>query len=164
MSKKGGFTFEGLDEYLAQLRQLADVQPIAKKALEEAAVELEAAMHEEIERIPERSARNGKGKLVGLLKSDKDDLLRNLGTTPVKAGRGGEINVKVGFWGGYGRRKTRKWSQGIPVQLTAAALNKGTQWLQAYPFVRRALKRAQARAEQTIKEVFDSEIEKIMKG
>ena len=155
-----GFTFNGMDDYIKQLRALEDnVDDVATKALEEAGKIMTDELREEVKKIPERQARNGSGKLRGLLKSDKDDILANLGTTPVKKGRNDEINIKSGFYGGYGRRKTKKWVRGIPVQLTAAAINKGTAWLQSYPFVRKAIRKAQDQAESKISEVFDHEIE-----
>lgn len=75
----------------------------------------------------------------------------------------GFYNVKIG-WDGYNGIKTKKYPKGQPNQMIARSIERGTSFMKANPFVKRAVSRSRARAVKAMKETADKEIEKIMKG
>lgn len=75
----------------------------------------------------------------------------------------GFFNVKIGF-GGYSSIKTKEWPQGRPRQMLARSIERGTSFMKANPFMKKAVATAQNKAIQAMKETADQNIEKIMKG
>ena len=71
-------------------------------------------------------------------------------------------NVKIG-WDGYNDIKTKRWPNGQPNQMIARSIERGTSFMKANPFVKRAVNRTRKAAAAEMQNVLDSEIEKIMK-
>lgn len=76
---------------------------------------------------------------------------------------GGFYNVKVGF-DGYNNIKTRRWPKGQPNQMVARSIERGTSYMQANPFMKRAVASTKKQAVEAMKNHVDREIEKIMEG
>ena len=72
------------------------------------------------------------------------------------------LNVKIG-WDGYNDIKTKRWPKGQPNQVIARSVDRGTSFMQANPFVKRAVARTRKVSQEKMQEVIDREIEKIMK-
>lgn len=74
-------------------------------------------------------------------KEDVQGLLDSLGYTPTQS-KGTIIDSNVGF-DGYNSNKTKKYPQGHANRMIANAINKGTSFMIAQPFINRTKKRAQ---------------------
>lgn len=90
----------------------------------------------------------------------KAGLLAGLGISRMKD-EDGFVNVKLGF-NGYNDVKNKRYPNGQPNALVARSLEKGTSTAPAQRFVAPAIKRAQNAAENAMKQVVESEIDKIM--
>lgn len=75
----------------------------------------------------------------------------------------GFYNVKIG-WDGYNSIATKSFPKGQPNQMIARSVERGTSFLKATPFVKKAVAATRARAVETMKKTIDQQIEKIMKG
>lgn len=85
-------------------------------------------------------------------KREKNLLLRELGVTPTRSYQG-DMNVKVGF-DGYGY-PTRKYPDGVPTQLVANSINRGTSFLIPQPFITRTMNAGKRKALEEIEKVFN---------
>lgn len=97
------------------------------------------------ESIPVRDEKhhNGSDKRTGIPIYLKNSILMNLGLAKMQK-RNGYYDVKIGFKNGYSKMRTKRWTQGVPIQMIVRSLEKGTSWMNKYPFVNRAFKSAQA--------------------
>lgn len=94
------------------------------------------------------------GKTVnGLLAKQKADLHNSLGIAKLRDDNG-FVSVKIG-WDGYNSIRTARWPNGQPNQMIARSLERGTSWLQAFPFVKKAVSRARKRAIEAMQERID---------
>lgn len=75
----------------------------------------------------------------------------------------GFYNVKIG-WDGYNSIVTKSFPKGQPNQMIARSVERGTSFLKATPFVKRAVAATRSRAIESMKQTIDQKIEKIMKG
>lgn len=75
----------------------------------------------------------------------------------------GLLNVKIG-WDGYNDVKTKKWPKGQPNQMIARSVERGTSFMIANPFVKKAVSKSRKEALKVMGETVDQEIEKLMKG
>ena len=73
----------------------------------------------------------------------------------------GFVNVKLGF-DGYNGLKTKRWPSGQPNQMIARSVERGTSWMKANPFMKRALRKARKQAPEAMASRLQSEIQKIM--
>ena len=74
----------------------------------------------------------------------------------------GFVNVKLGF-DGYNGLKTKRWPNGQPNQMIARSVERGTSWMKANPFMKRALRKARKQALEVMDSKLQIEIQKIMK-
>lgn len=153
--------FTGLDGYIRTLEGLrTSAEGITKKALYEgadiAADELRAA----VEALPVHV--KGDANSGGITEGQKEALARGLGVAPFQT-EGDRINTLVGF-SGYSDYKTKLYPDGQPLALIARVAESGTSFSKKTPFARKAFRKAKPQAEAKMKEVFEGEIEKIMKG
>lgn len=91
----------------------------------------------------------------------KKDLEKSFGIAS-KRYEGSNCNVKLGF-DGYGSRPTAEYPLGLPNQMIARAIESGTSFRPAKPFVRPAVNAARKRAVAVMRTVIDEEIKKTMK-
>ena len=156
-------TFSGLDTYMEQLERLGqNSETAAKVALYEGAKIAADEMRESIRALPTQEEWGTKSDPArGIKKKQKQGLLDGFGISPMQ-NENGSINVKIGFHG-YNAFKTKQYPNGQPNAMIARAVESGTSFLRKTPFVARAVRKTKQRAEERMKEVFEDEIEKIMK-
>lgn len=164
------FEFTGMAEYMEMLRKLGNPENAIKSALYAGAEILANEVYSDMEKMPTRfpyvgsnntvrTKKKSGGKVKGLTEEQKADVLDCFGVTDAGYGRDGDWTVKIGFAPGYSGRPTKKWNNGVPVPLLAASINKGTSWLQSYPFIKRAVSRAQDRVFAAMQKEFDLALE-----
>jgi hypothetical protein len=73
----------------------------------------------------------------------------------------GYLNVKIGF-DGYNSHTTKTYPKGQPNVMIARALERGTSFSPATPFVNKAVNRVRAQAEAKMQKTLDEEIKKTM--
>lgn len=83
------------------------------------------------------------------------DLIGSLGVTHADVDKKGVINAKVGF-SGYDRK-------GVANQLKARVIESGSSTQKKKPFLRPAINKTKKQVEQTMQEIIDNEIQKIVK-
>lgn len=156
-------TFSGLDTYMEQLERLGqNSENAAKMALYEGARIAADEMRESIQRLPTQEEWGSKTEPAkGIKKVQKQGLLDGFGISPMQ-NEDGCINVKIGFHG-YNAFKTKQYPNGQPNAMIARSVESGTSFQRKTPFVARAVRKTKQRAEAKMKEIFENEIEKIMK-
>lgn len=90
----------------------------------------------------------------------KKGLEDSFGIAPIRNDNG-FVNVKLGF-DGYNGLKTKRWPSGQPNQMIARSVERGTSWMKANPFMKRALRKARKQAQEAMASRLQSEIQKIM--
>ena len=147
----------GLDEYTRKLQQLGmkTREELIGKAVFASAGIVADEMRASIQSldVSERSTE-------GVTEKQKQGLLDGLGISRMKD-EGGFINVKIGF-NGYNGHVSAKYPKGQPNAMIARSLEKGTSHAPAQPFAAPAVKRSKPAAENAMKDVIESGIEKIM--
>lgn len=113
------------------------------------------AVRENIEGLKESDSSR-----LGVTQKQKQGLLRGLGISKMKVEEG-YANVKIGFKG-YNKHVSNTYPKGQPNAMIARSLEKGTSYAPGQPFVRPAVRRTKAAAENAMKDVIESGIEKIM--
>ena len=151
--------FVGIDEYLAQLKELGDkANGICKRALYDGAAVLADAVRAEVEALP-TTDRNEDPQ--GVFEYEKQGLLEGMGIAKMKD-EDGRISTRVDF-DGYNRMKSKKYPNGHPNSMIARAINSGTSKRKKNPFMSRAVKKARERANKAMSARMDSDINNIMK-
>lgn len=156
-------TFTGLEHYMAQLEALEQSgEAIAKQALYEGAKIAADEMRKSIDDIPIQEEWGTKAEPAkGIRAAQKQGLQEGFGISPMRDD-GGFVNTHIGFHG-YNSIKTKAYPNGQPNAMIARSVESGTSFLQKSPFVSKAVRKTKNKAESKMKEVFESEIEKIMK-
>ena len=72
------------------------------------------------------------------------------------------FDIKCG-WDGYNNNVTKKYPKGHANQMIANAINKGTSFMIAQPFINKTSRKAKAEAIDEIQRVIDAEISKLSK-
>ena len=157
-------TFRGLEEYEAQISRIfKDTEKICGRVTYAGAKIIADEIKKGIESLPVITGHGTEEKPLpgGVTAVQKAGLIDGFGISGLQNDNG-FYNVKIGF-DGYNRTRTEMYPQGQPNQLVARGVESGTSWKQKKPFIRPAINRARKRAEQEMKNVFDTEIEKIAK-
>lgn len=155
--------FTGFEHYMAQLEALEQSsEGIAKQALYEGAKIAADEMRKSIDGIPVQEEWGTKASPAkGIKPEQKKGLQDGFGISNMR-NENGHINVRIGFHG-YNKFKTKAYPNGQPNAMIARSLESGTSFLRKTPFVANAIKSTKKKAEVRMAEVFESEIEKIMK-
>lgn len=90
----------------------------------------------------------------------KEGLLDALGISSMEE-KSGYYDVKIGF-DGYNGIKTKRWPNGQPNQMVARSIERGTSWMKANAFVKKAMAATRKRALEFMKHSVDESIRKIM--
>lgn len=144
-------TFKTGDEYALKLSRLGDAsEKVAKKAIYEGVNIVAGEMRKNLEGVP------------NIHHDQKEDLQESFGVTPIQKDDKGFWNAKIGF-DGYGSHPTKAYPKGIPNQLLARAVESGTSFRSATPFVRRAVNATKKKSLEKMKQVVDEEVQNIMK-
>lgn len=103
----------------------------------------------------------GGTKKSGPSEKQKKGLSESLGIAKIR-NDDGFLNIKVGF-SGYNSVKTERWPKGQPNLLVARAVERGTSFMSANPFIKKSVAKARKRAKEAMVKEADREIKKIMK-
>ena len=160
-------TFKGQSDYFARLQQLDSV--FAKESTIERAVAAGAApvadeIRRRIESLPEEEFRhlNPGETFSGIPKSQKEDLEKAFGLTPIRRDKKGFVHTKAGF-DGYGRHPTKTYPHGVPNALIARATESGSSVRRKHPFVAPAVNLKRAESVNAMEQSIDNDIKKIFK-
>lgn len=133
-------------------------------AIYEGAAIVADAVHAEIKSLPtDEYWGSPERPKTGPTKVQKKGLHESLGIASMQDDGKGFLNVKIGF-DGYNEVKTKNWPNGQPNQMVARAVESGTSFMEAHPFVKTAVQKSRKAAVAEMAKTVDEEIEKIMKG
>lgn len=150
--------FKDGSDYIAALELLgARTEDILGRAIYPAAQVVTDEIQKEISTL--KVSEDGK---KGTLNAKQRAGLHNGLGIAVMQKDGDLLHVKVG-WDGYNEIKTKRWPKGQPNQMIARSIERGTSFMQANPFVKRAVARTKKISQEKMQEVIDQEIEKTMK-
>ncbi len=155
-------TFSGLSEYITALEKISEKSGgITRKVLYEGVAVTADEVRSAIEALPTDNDRSAGHYLKGITDGQKRALLDGLGVSKFRE-TGEMLDALVGF-SGYSDYKTKKHPNGQPLALIARVAESGTSFSKKTPFMAKAVRKAKKPAEEKMKEVFESEIERIMK-
>lgn len=160
MAKKRGrtfhFQFEGMDEYIAKLGKLgAKSDGVAKRALYDGVAVVGESIRQAIIALPYHPTK-------GISHEQKEGLLDGLGYSLMKHPKKGIYYVKIGF-DGFNNVHTKRWKDGQPNAMIAAAVNSGTSRRQKTDFIYKAVRKSRQASLAAMKARFDADIEQLMK-
>lgn len=159
-------SFGGAKEYMAKLSRLSALEKdrVIGPAIYAGAAVVADAVHAEIRSIPtDEHWGTPEHPKTGPTRRQKDGLHESMGIAPMKDDGKGYLNVKIGF-DGYNAVKSKNWPNGQPNQMVARAVESGTSFMEAHPFVKTAVQKSRKAAVAAMAKTVDEEIEKIMKG
>lgn len=155
---------KGIEELNAGVGELAKAgAAIASTALYEGAGIMADAIREKINALPVDTPRRLKDHdaFRVLVEEDKEDLANSLGIDEFEKSEDG-IRTVIGF-AGYGRHKTKKYKNGIPMPMLARSIESGSSVRQKHPFVRPAVNGARAAVRAKVIAFAEDEINKLIK-
>lgn len=151
----------GLTELLKELESLnANTDEILEQVTLEGASVTTDVMRSEIKSLKTSNEYEGDGKRYANPK-DVKGLLDSLGFTPTQT-KGSKIDSNVGF-DGYNSNKTKKYPNGHANRMIANAINKGTSFMYAQPFINRTKKLAEQKCIESMQAVLDKAVKQIIK-
>lgn len=157
-------TFKNGDDYLFRLSKLEAQakDEICGKAIYGAAAIVADAIRNEMEALPtDENWGSAENPTKGPKRKQLDGLSQSLGISSMEDD-GGFLNVKIGF-DGYNDIKTKRWPNGQPNQMVARSVERGTTWMKANAFVKRACAASRKQALASMQKTVEESIEKIMK-
>lgn len=146
------FEMDGIADFIGQLTKVYDdAEVMYKRAAYAGARILADEVKKGLNGLRVTGARWGTPEepLDGVIESTKAALIDRMGVSKIE-NDGQMTTVSVGF-SGYGHA-TKKYPQGIPIQMLARSVESGTSFMRKQPFIRAAVNRA--------KKQVDAEIEK----
>lgn len=152
---------KGLDEYTQAISRLERGMrdKVCGKAVYAGAKIVADRMKEAINALPE-----GQGygttdhPLAGPIRKQKEGLVQSFGITRMRDDNGLR-NVKLGF-SGYNDTKTKRWPKGQPNAMVARAVERGTSFMKANPFIKKAFNSSKAEALNAMKRAIEENIER----
>lgn len=157
--------FKTGEDYATQLSKLAEreIDTVCGKAIYPGAAVLFAEVKAGIDSIPVEDRYGTKDDpKTGLKAVQKAGLKAALGIAPMQ-NRNDYRNVKIGF-DGYNSIKTKRWPNGQPNQVVARSIERGTSFMKAYPFMKRAISRAKKPAIEAMNAAFIAAMQEYMEG
>lgn len=152
-------TVKGLTDTLKMLERIEqNTEDIIEAALTGGGGKVTDIMRSEINALKTSEEYKGEGKRYPSA-ADKKGLQESLGYTPVKA-NGSKYDINSGF-DGYNSHVTKKYPKGHANQMIANAINKGTSFMQAQPFINRTRNKAKNEAVEAMQEELDKGIKKL---
>ncbi len=158
--------FKKGDEYLMKISRLAAAskEEVCGKAIYNAADIVANQIRSELMSVPTDEKHGTESEMAnGPRKIQKKGLYDSLGIASMQTDERGFMNVKIGF-DGYNDVKTKSFPNGQPNQMVARSIERGTSFMKANPFVKKAVSASKKQALDEIRKTVDTEIEKIMKG
>lgn len=150
--------FSGLNEYVAQLERL---QSTAKETIYSAVYEGSGLVADSIKQAINGLNVNNQYESGGITSVQKKGLQDGFGISPMKDDND-YINVKLGF-AGYNGQKTKKYPNGQPNSVIARSINSGSSYRKKNPFVDKATRTSKSACEEKMRNVIDTEIQKLVK-
>lgn len=153
------FKVTGIDEYLTMLKELyGGSENFIEEAVTAGADVVADAVRSEINAIPkDNRAWVDKGKQrKGLTSLQIKGLSDSFGVSPMRNDNG-FFNRKIGF-DGYNGLRSERWPRGQPNSYVARSIEKGTSWLQKYPFMEKCAKAKKQVCLDRMRWAFDSKI------
>lgn len=153
-----GQAFRALDDFSLRLSALLS-EAAAKEAVYEGAKIIADEARKKLEANlldPASAGKSGTSLLKKPRREPGGDLEKSFGITPIKRGRDGNWNAKIGF-SGYD-------AKGVPNQLKARVMESGSSKIRPRPFMRPAVNATRERAVAAMKEKVEETIRQIMKG
>lgn len=140
------FTFEGLDIYSEELARLGkNVPKMMNAALYDGAKVMADAIQTEIDTLTE------------LEPIQRQGLHDGLGVAHFWQENSATV-TKIGF-AGYNRKITKRWPRGQPNAMIARSIARGTSWMRANRFIKRATQKARKKCVEAMASRFDKEVE-----
>lgn len=162
--KAKGIVFNYGVEYSQKLKKLEDSarEQLLGPAIYDGTAALMAEIREQMERVPtdERfgsendPARGPRRHTMAVIKE-------NLGVARLRDDNG-FLNVKIG-WDGYSDIQTKRWPNGQPIPMLAAAVCRGTSFMEGHDFLKKSVNSKKNAVLKTMQTTMDKHIEKIMK-
>lgn len=153
----------GLEEYskaLDELEKRTRDQVIGRAVYEGSAIAADA-VKSELESLPTAGGTGSpEHPLDGINRVQKAALIASMGVSPMKE-KDGFVHTRIGF-DGYNPIKTRRWPQGQPNAMIARSAERGTSFLKANPFMKRAVQSSKTKVIGVMGTTVDAEIKKIM--
>ena len=152
----------GLNETLKMLESIErNTDEILEDVLREGARIATDEMRSQISKLRTSDEYEGGNGKRYAKKSDVQGLLDSLGFAPVRFNNS-VVDSNVGF-DGYNNNKTKKYPKGHANRMVANAINRGTSFMIAQPFINRTKKAAEAKCNQEMQKKLDEEIQKLTK-
>lgn len=157
---------KGLDEYTAALSRLERSlkESVIRPAIYDGADISADAIRGELQALPTQGGMGppvARVPLQGPNKAQKKALLESFGITKMREDDG-SYDVRLGF-DGYNKIKTKTWPKGQPNVVVARAVERGTSFMAANPFIKRAMGRARKPALGAMRKSVDKSLKNIMK-
>lgn len=147
----------GLDETLAMLEKVTNIEDVQKVAIYKGAGVVADIMRDEV-RTLKTSDNYARLKMRYCYPEDKQALLDGLGVAGMKSD-GDSVNTKVGFDGYF----TGKNGDKIPLPMVANSINAGTSFMYKQPFIQKTMSKANKKAVAEMQDALDEQIDKITK-
>ena len=152
----------GLNETLKMLESIErNTDEILEDVLREGAMIATDEMRSQISKLRTSDEYEGGNGKRYAKKSDVQGLLDSLGFAPVRFNNS-VVDSNVGF-DGYNDNKTKKYPKGHANRMVANAINRGTSFMIAQPFINRTKKAAEAKCNEVMQKRLDEEIQKLTK-
>lgn len=158
--------FKKGDEYLIKISRLAAAskEQVCGKAIYGAADIVANEIRNQLINVPTDEKYGTESDMAnGPRKIQKKGLYDSLGIASMQTDSNGDMNVKIGF-DGYNEVKTKAFPNGQPNQMVARSVERGTSFMKANAFVKKAVSASKENALNKIKSTVDEEIKKIMEG
>lgn len=158
--------FKNGDEYLIKISRLAAAskEQVCGKAIYGAADIVANEIRNQLINVPTDEKYGTESDMAnGPRKIQKKGLYDSLGIASMQTDSNGDMNVKIGF-DGYNEVETKAFPDGQPNQLVARSVERGTSFMKANSFVKKAVSASKENALNKIKSTVDEEIKKIMEG
>lgn len=156
-------SFKNGDEYLGKIAKLeaALKDEICGAAIYGAAGIVADEIRSQLKAVPtDEGYGTASEPTRGPKTAQKEALLDALGISSMEE-KSGYYDVKIGF-DGYNGIKTKRWPNGQPNQMVARSIERGTSWMKANAFVKKAMAATRKRALEFMKHSVDESIRKIM--
>lgn len=154
-------TVKGLTETVKMLEQIEkDTDDILEESLKKGGGIVTDIMRSELNQLKTSDEYHAEGMRYAR-PEEKKGLLNALGYTPVKMD-GSKFDINTGF-DGYNDHITKKYPKGHANQMIANAINKGTSFIVAQPFINRTRNKAKTQAVEAMQEELDKEIKRLTK-
>ena len=153
----------GIEEYSRALQELErrTRDEVIGRAVYEGTAIVADAVKSELTNLPTDSGRGSQEHpLDGINRAQKTALIAAMGVSRMQE-KDGFVHTKIGF-DGYNPIKTKRWMQGQPNAMIARSAERGTSFLKANPFMKRAVRQCKKRVIGIMGTIVDAEIKKIM--